>query len=69
MWIYRYTYCLIQQHAYVDITTSDRPYQYCLRCGKVKEPLAYLKKQECCPVPVSTHKLLLLSKHILRNYL
>jgi hypothetical protein len=55
MWIYRYTYCLIQQHAFVDITTSDRPYQYCLRCGKVKEPLAYLKKQAYCPVPVRTH--------------
>jgi len=54
MWIYRYTYCLIQQHAYVDITTLDRPYRYCLRCGKVKEPLAYLKKQEYCPVQVTT---------------
>jgi hypothetical protein len=26
------------------VTTSRRPYQYCLHCGKVKEPLAVLKK-------------------------
>jgi hypothetical protein len=52
MWIYRYTYCLWQKHAYVDITTSEQPYQYCLRCGKVKEPLYVLKNHEYCPVQV-----------------
>jgi len=40
MWIFRYIYCLINGHAYVDINSSKVPYQYCLRCGKVKEPIA-----------------------------
>jgi hypothetical protein len=44
MWIFRFTYCLIQGHAFVDIPSSDRPYQYCLHCGKMKEPIAILKR-------------------------
>jgi hypothetical protein len=50
MWIYRFTYCLFQGHSFIDITSSIRPYQYCLRCGKVKEPSAYLRA-----VPVHVH--------------
>ena len=50
MWIYRFTYCLFQGHSFVDITSSARPYQYCLRCGKVKEPSAFWK-----PIPVHVH--------------
>jgi hypothetical protein len=46
MWIFRYTYCLFQGHAFVDITQTRRPYQYCLHCGKIKEPAAVLKNHE-----------------------
>jgi hypothetical protein len=46
MWIFRYTYCLLQGHAFVDITQTRRPYQYCLHCGKIKEPQAFLKNRE-----------------------
>jgi hypothetical protein len=43
MWIVRFTYCLFRKHAFIDITSSRRPYQYCMRCGYVKEPVAILK--------------------------
>jgi hypothetical protein len=43
MWIFRFTYCLIQGHAFVDITHTAKPYQYCLHCGKVQSPVAFLK--------------------------
>jgi len=43
MWIFRYTYCLFQGHAFVDIKTSRDPYRYCLHCGKIIEPAAILK--------------------------
>jgi hypothetical protein len=46
MWIFRYTYCLFQGHAFIDITQTSRPYQYCLHCGKIKEPRAILKTRE-----------------------
>lgn len=36
MWILRYTYCIFQGHAFVDIVTDKKPYQYCLHCGKVE---------------------------------
>ncbi len=42
MWIMRFLYCLVEGHALIDVTTSRRPYQFCLRCGKVKEPVAVL---------------------------
>jgi hypothetical protein len=42
MWIFRYTYCLFQGHAFVDITTPQKPYKYCLHCGKVQEPSSIL---------------------------
>lgn len=42
MWIYR-LYCLVQGHAFVDITTSRRPRKYCLHCGKILEPGYILK--------------------------
>ena len=38
MWIYRFTYCLFQGHAFVDITATRHPYRYCLHCGKMLEP-------------------------------
>ncbi len=40
MWILSIIYCFIHGHAFLDITTDKRPYQYCIRCGKVKEPVA-----------------------------
>ena len=43
MWIFRFTYCLFQGHAFVDITNTKRPYQYCLHCGTIKEPVAVEK--------------------------
>jgi|WetSurMetagenome_2_1015567.scaffolds.fasta_scaffold1106728_1 hypothetical protein len=49
MSLIRYCYCMLQGHAYIDITQSRRPYQYCLRCGKIKEPLAILKNRELHP--------------------
>ncbi len=52
MWIFRYTYCLFAGHAYVDITNGPRPYQYCLHCGKMKEPIAFLKNGYPQAVPV-----------------
>jgi hypothetical protein len=36
MWILRFTYCLFAGHAFIDITNTKQPYQYCLHCGKVK---------------------------------
>ena len=51
MWIFRFTYCLFQGHAFLDITNTSRPYQYCLHCGKVKEPPAFLKSHKIHPVP------------------
>jgi hypothetical protein len=45
MWIYRYIYCPFHGHAYIDITPTTRPYQYCLHCGKIKEPAAVLKNR------------------------
>ena len=47
MWIFRFTYCLFQGHAYVDITSATRPYQYCLHCGKVQEPGTVLEHHTC----------------------
>ncbi len=44
MWIFRFTYCIFRGHAFVDIPKTDRPYQYCLHCGKVKEPAAIQKR-------------------------
>jgi hypothetical protein len=38
MWIFRYTYCLLEGHAFVDITATRHPYKYCLHCGKILEP-------------------------------
>ncbi len=49
MWIFRFTYCLFQGHAFVDITSTDRPYKYCLHCGHVKEPIALLKRHTIKP--------------------
>jgi hypothetical protein len=44
MSIFRIIYCIFEGHAYVDVVTTPRqPYQYCLHCGKVKEPVAILK--------------------------
>ena len=43
MWIFRYTYCLLQGHAFVEITSTNRPYKYCLHCGKMEEPVAVYK--------------------------
>ncbi len=37
MWILRYVYCIFQGHAFVDIVTDHRPYQYCLHCGKISD--------------------------------
>jgi hypothetical protein len=45
MWIFRFTYCLFQGHAFVDINNTHKAYQYCLHCGKVQEPEAFLKCQ------------------------
>jgi hypothetical protein len=39
VWILRFTYCLLQGHAYIDVTATPQPYRYCLHCGKVEEPL------------------------------
>jgi len=39
MWIHRYLYCIFQGHSYIDITTTRNPYQYCLHCGKIREPV------------------------------
>jgi hypothetical protein len=55
MWIMRYFYCLFEGHAFVDVTTAKRPYQFCLRCGKIKEPTAVLVNSHLHrgePVPV-----------------
>jgi len=55
MWILRFLYCCIEGHAFVDITSSSRPYRWCLRCGKIKEPVACLKSNHRAtgiPVPV-----------------
>jgi hypothetical protein len=41
MWIFRFMYCIFQGHAFIDITNSVHPYQYCMHCGKVKEPSSY----------------------------
>jgi hypothetical protein len=51
MGIFRFIYCLFNGHAYIDIVDDRRPYQYCLRCGKIEEPVAVLKR-----VTVSTHQ-------------
>jgi hypothetical protein len=37
MCILRFTYCLLQGHAYIDVTATPQPYRYCLHCGKVHE--------------------------------
>jgi hypothetical protein len=50
MWIFRFTYCLFQGHAFVDIPSTNRPYQYCLHCGHVKEPAVLLKRHNGQPV-------------------
>jgi hypothetical protein len=39
MWILRFIYCLLQGHAFIDVTTTNQPYRYCLHCGKVREPV------------------------------
>jgi hypothetical protein len=55
MWILRFFYCLFEGHAFVDITTAERPYQFCLRCGKIKEPTAVRVRSRSHlnePVPV-----------------
>jgi hypothetical protein len=44
MLIFRYIYCIFQGHAYVDITSTHRPYKYCLHCGKIQEPVTVLKQ-------------------------
>ena len=50
MWILRYIYCLLKGHSMVYITSSERPYRYCLRCGQIKEPLSILKRHTGEPV-------------------
>ncbi len=45
MWITRFVGCYLKGHAFVDITRGRRPYQLCLHCGKIKEPLAVLINQ------------------------
>jgi|WetSurMetagenome_2_1015567.scaffolds.fasta_scaffold450406_2 hypothetical protein len=45
MWILRSIFCLFQGHTYIDITPTARPYQYCLHCGKIKEPMAVVKNR------------------------
>jgi hypothetical protein len=50
MWINRFIFCIWQGHSYIDITSATRPYQYCLRCGNIKEPSAYWR-----PAPVHVH--------------
>lgn len=55
MWIFRYTYCLFRGHAFVDITSAERPYQYCLHCGKVKEPAFVLKNHAMRANAVHVH--------------
>ncbi len=52
MFIIRFLYCLIEGHAFVDTTATERPYQFCLRCGKIQEPSAYLKRTHRSPEPV-----------------
>jgi hypothetical protein len=37
MWIFRYTYCMFQGHAFMDIVTDRQPYRYCLHCGKIAD--------------------------------
>jgi hypothetical protein len=44
MLIFRYIYCIFQGHAFVEITTTRRPYRYCLHCGKIVEPSSVLKQ-------------------------
>ena len=43
MWIFRFTYCLFRGHSFIDITSSRKPYKYCLHCGKIQEPIAILR--------------------------
>jgi hypothetical protein len=45
VWIFKYAGCLIQGHEYIDLTGGRYPYQYCLHCGKIKEPLAVVKNR------------------------
>jgi hypothetical protein len=55
MWILRFLYCCLDGHAFVDTTSSSRPYRFCVRCGKIKEPAAFLKssrKSPGDPIPV-----------------
>jgi hypothetical protein len=46
MWIISHIFCLFEGHAFIDITHTTKPYQYCLRCGKIKEPGFILKPRE-----------------------
>lgn len=45
MWIHRYLYCMFQGHAFIDITTNRNPYQYCLHCGKIREPAFVIRNR------------------------
>jgi hypothetical protein len=44
MWIFRII-CLFRGHAFVDITTAEHPYQYCLHCGKEDHKAVYARVQ------------------------
>jgi hypothetical protein len=52
MWIFRFLYCFFEGHAFMDITTTQKPYKYCFRCGKVKEPISILVKKHIPSEPI-----------------
>jgi len=49
MRIISWIYCLFEGHAFIDVTATERPYQFCLRCGKIKEPTAVLVRSHVYP--------------------
>ena len=36
MWMLKYVSCLLDSHDYKGIRWQNSPYQYCVRCGTVK---------------------------------
>lgn len=45
MWIFKFIYCVFNGHNFVDVTATIHPYQYCLHCDQVKEPVAIEKNR------------------------
>jgi len=43
MWIIKTIECRLHGHSYIDVNAENRPYHYCLHCGKIEEPAAVLK--------------------------